>query len=124
MDNRESAEMYLESIYVLSQKNENVRKIDISRHMGFAKPSVTRGISLLEKSGLVNVDGAGNVLLSEEGKKQAKRIYERHTVLTTMFTRLGVDEKTASEDACRVEHYISDKTFNAIKKHLKTYENK
>ena len=123
MDNRESAEMYLETIYILSQKNETVRKIDISRYMGFAKPSVTRGISLLEKDGLVNVDGAGNVLLSDEGRKQAKRIYERHTVLTTMFTRLGVDEKTAAEDACRVEHYISDKTFKAIKQHLKTYEN-
>ena len=123
MDNRESAEMYLETIYILSQKNENVRKIDISRYMGFAKPSVTRGISLLEKDGLVNVDGDGNVLLTDDGKKQAKRIYERHTVLTTMFTRLGVDEKTAAEDACRVEHYISDKTFRAIKQHLKTYEN-
>ena len=123
MDNRESAEMYLESIYVLSQKNDVVRKIDISRHMGFAKPSVTRGISLLEKSGLVGIDGLGNVLLTEKGRKEAEKIYERHTVLTTMFMRLGVDEKTAAGDACRVEHFISDKTFEAIKKHLKTYEN-
>ena len=114
--------MYLESIYVLSQKSDSVRKIDVSKHMGFAKPSVTRGISLLEKSGLVTVDEAGNIILTEEGGKNAKRIYERHTVLTKMFTKLGVDEKIAAEDACRVEHYISDETFNAIKKHMEKYD--
>lgn len=122
MDNRESAEMYLESVYVLSQKNESVRKIDVSKHMGFAKPSVTRGVSLLEKHGLVTVDEIGNIALTDEGRRQAKRIYERHTVLTEMFIRLGVDEAIAAEDACRVEHFISDATFDAIKKHLKTYE--
>ncbi len=119
MNSNESSEMYLESIYVLSQRNDSVRKIDVSRYMNFAKPSITRGISLLEKDGLVIVDTAGNITLTDEGKKQAKRIYERHKVLTKMFVNLGVDEKTASEDACRVEHYISDKTFNAIKKHFK-----
>ncbi|MBR3149153.1 MAG: metal-dependent transcriptional regulator [Eubacterium sp.] len=122
MDNRESMEMYLESIYVLSQSNDIVRKIDVSKHMGFAKPSVTRGISLLEKNGLVTVDEVGNISFTDEGKKQAQKIYERHTVLTKMFVKLGVDEKTATEDACRVEHFISDKTFNAIKKHLNTYD--
>ena len=122
MDNRESAEMYLETIYVLSQKSDTVRKIDISKHMGYAKPSVTRGISLLENNGLVTVDTNGSIILTDDGKKQAKRIYERHTVLTKMFVKLGVDEKTASEDACRVEHFISDKTFKAIKNHLKTYD--
>ncbi|MCR5207311.1 MAG: metal-dependent transcriptional regulator [Eubacterium sp.] len=119
MDNRESSEMYLESIYVLSQKSDSVRKIDVSRHMGFAKPSVTRGISLLEKNALVTVDDTGNISLTAEGRKQAERIYERHTILTEVFVMLGVDKKTASEDACRVEHFISDKTFKAIKKHLK-----
>lgn len=123
MNNRESSEMYLESIFVLSQKNEIVRKIDVSRYMNFAKPSVTRGISILEKNGLVSVDEIGNISLTDEGKKQAKRIYERHTVLTRLFINLGVDEETASEDACRVEHYISDKTFNAIKKHMKNLNN-
>ncbi|MBR2590038.1 MAG: metal-dependent transcriptional regulator [Clostridia bacterium] len=121
MDNRESGEMYLESIYILAQKNACVRKIDISKQLGFAKPSVTRGIGLLEKSGLVQVEEGGNVRLTEEGEKQAARIYERHTVLTKMFTNLGVDEKTAAADACRVEHYISDTTFRAIKNHLRQY---
>lgn len=122
MDNRESAEMYLESIYVLSQKLDFVRKIDVSKHMGFAKPSVTRGISLLEKKGLVTVDENGNLLLTDKGNAEARGIYDRHTTLTKMFINLGVDEKTAADDACRIEHYISDKTFKAIKKHMKQYE--
>ena len=122
MDNRESAEMYLETIYILSKQSGAVRKIDISRHMGYAKQSVTRGGSLLEKRGLVSVDGEGNLLLTDEGKREAKKVYERHTVLTKMFVKLGVDEKTAADDACRIEHYISDKTFKAIKKHMKEYE--
>lgn len=118
MDNRESAEMYLESVYVLSQKNDVVRKIDVSKQMGFAKPSVTRGISLLEKQALVTVDENGNIVLTKKGLQQAQRVYERHTVLTNTFIKLGVNEKTAVEDACRVEHYISDETFDAIKKYL------
>ena len=122
MDNRESAEMYLETIYILSEKSDSVRKIDISRHMGYAKPSVTRGISLLEKRGFVTVDESGNLLLTKEGKREAKKVYERHTTLTEMLMNLGVDEKTASEDACRIEHYISEKTFKAIKAHQKKYK--
>ena len=122
MDNRESAEMYLETIYILSEKSNAVRKIDISRYMGYAKPSVTRGISLLEKRGLVTVDENGNLLLTESGLNEAKQIYDRHTTLTTMFINLGVDEKTAADDACRIEHYISDTTFNAIKAHLEKYK--
>ncbi len=118
MDNRESAEMYLESVYVLSQKNDVVRKIDVSKQLGFAKPSVTRGISLLEKQALVTVDENGNIVLTKKGLQQAQRVYERHTVLTNTFIKLGVNEKTAVEDACRVEHYISDETFDAIKKYL------
>ena len=122
MDNRESAEMYLETIYVLSQTSGMVRKIDISKYMGYSKPSITRGIGLLEKRGLVNVDESGNLLLTKEGKKLAKQIYERHTVLTQMFINLGVDEETAADDACRIEHYISETTFNAIKKHMEQYK--
>ncbi|MBR4242094.1 MAG: metal-dependent transcriptional regulator [Eubacterium sp.] len=119
METKESSQMYLETIYVLSQKSDSVRKIDVSKHMGFAKPSVTRGIGLLEKQNLVSIDGAGNIFLTEEGEKEAKRIYERHTVLTELLIYIGVDEKVAADDACRVEHYISDETFNAIKKHMK-----
>lgn len=124
MDNkesRESSQMYLETIYILSQHSDMVRKIDVSKYMGFAKPSVTRGINLLEKQALVSVDDNGNILLTETGKQEAQKIYERHTVLTQMFTRLGVDQEVAAEDACRVEHYISDETFNAIKKHMEQY---
>lgn len=121
MPTKESGEMYLETIYVLSKKEDKVRKIDVSKYMGFAKPSVTRGISLLEEKKLVEVDGSGNILLTPEGERQAKNIYERHTVLTKMLVSLGVDEKTAADDACRIEHYISDTSFKAIKKHMKDY---
>lgn len=118
MEAHESAEMYLETIYVLSQKSDSVRKIDISKHMGYAKPSVTRGIGLLEERGLVTVDENGNLLLTKTGKAKAAQIYERHTVLTNMLISIGVDEETADEDACRIEHYISETTFNAIKSHM------
>ena len=121
MEAHESAEMYLETIYVLSQKSDSVRKIDISKHMGYAKPSVTRGIGLLEERGLVTVDENGNLLLTKTGKAKAAQIYERHTVLTNMLISIGVDEETADEDACRIEHYISETTFNAIKNHMNKY---
>ncbi len=111
--------MYLETIYVLSKSSDTVRKIDVSRHMNFAKPSVTRGINLLVKRGLVKVDGSGGIVMTPEGEALAERIYDRHTTLTKVFMLLGVDEETAADDACRVEHYISDKTFEAIKNHLK-----
>ena len=120
MADAESAEMYLETIYILSKQLDNVRKIDLSKYLNYAKPSITRGISLLEKRGLVEVDDSGSIIMTAEGKKLAKRIYDRHTTLTQIFMCLGVDEQTATDDACRIEHYISDKTFNAIKKHLKS----
>lgn len=117
----ESGEMYLESIYVLSQKSANVRGIDVGDYMGFSKPSVSRAIGLLKKGGLVYTDESGAIKLTAEGEALAKRIYERHTVLTKLFIGLGVDEETASNDACRIEHYISDTTFEAIKAHMKQY---
>ena len=117
----ESGEMYLETIYVLSQKSSSVRGIDIADHLGYSKPSVSRAVGLLRDEGLVKKDTEGYFKLTEAGEILAKRIYERHTVLTTLFINLGVDEKTASEDACRIEHYISDKTFDAIKAHMKKY---
>ena len=122
MEIKESSQMYLETIYILSQKSDTVRKIDVSKYMGFAKPSVTRGISLLVERGFVSVDDSGNITLTPKGNKEAKSVYERHTILTKMFTNLGVDEKTAAEDACRVEHYISDATFQAVKRHMEQYE--
>lgn len=121
---RESGEMYLETIYILSKKLSNVRSIDIGAYMGFSKPSVSRAIGLLKKEGLVTADKQGFITLTETGKKKAEVIYERHTLLSQLFINIGVDEKTAEEDACRIEHYISEKTFDAIKNHVKRYGSK
>ena len=116
--------MYLETIYILSKKLSNVRSIDIGAYMGFSKPSVSRAIGLLKKEGLVTADKQGFITLTETGKKKAEVIYERHTLLSQLFINIGVDEKTAEEDACRIEHYISEKTFDAIKNHVKRYGSK
>ena len=124
MTMRESGEMYLETILILSERSSAVRSVDVGAHMGFSKPSVSRAIGLLKKEGLVTADGQGNLRLTEEGDRKARIIYERHTLLTRLFTDLGVDEKTAAEDACRIEHYISEKTFDAIKKHVEQYGKK
>ena len=118
---RESGEMYLETILVLSQQNANVRAVDVGEYMGFSKPSVSRAMGLLKKEGLVETDGQGYIKLTKSGKATAKRIYERHTLLSRLLISLGVDEKTATEDACRIEHYLSDETFAAIKKHASEY---
>ncbi len=117
----ESGEMYLETIYILSEKTSNVRSIDIGAYMNFSKPSVSRAVGLLKKEGLVTIDEQGYIKLTGTGETAAKRIYERHTLLTRLFIGLGVDDKTAAEDACRIEHYLSDKTFDAIKEHVRKY---
>lgn len=119
---QESGEMYLETIYVLSQKSSNVRSIDVAEYMNYSKPSVSRAVGLLKKDGLLLMDETGGLKLTAEGEEKAKRIYERHTVLSTLLMNLGVDEKTATEDACRMEHYISEETFNAIKAHMKKFK--
>ena len=124
MTMRESGEMYLETIYVLSQKSSAVRGIDVGAEMGFSKPSVSRAIGLLKKEGLVRIDEQGSIKLTETGEAKAKIIYERHTLLSRLLMDLGVDEATASEDACRIEHYISEKTFDAIKRHVRQYGKK
>ena len=124
MPMQESGEMYLETIYVLSQKASQIRAIDIGEHMGFSKPSVSRALGLLKDEGLVFTDDRGFVNLTEEGEKKASGIYERHQVLTKLLMDIGVDEETATEDACRIEHYISEKTFAAIKAHMKKYGTK
>ena len=121
---RESGEMYLETIYILSQKSSEVRSIDVGAYMGYSKPSVSRAIGLLKKDGLVNMDGQGYLTLTDAGEKRAKVIYERHQLLSRLFMNIGVDEETASEDACRIEHYISEKTFDAIKNHVKQFGTK
>lgn len=113
---QESGEMYLESIYVLLKKGKSVRSIDIADTMGYSKPSVSRAVGLLKTGGFITVDGNGNIELTAEGKELAEKIYVRHTVLTEMLMRLGVDKETATEDACKIEHDISDKSFEAIRK--------
>ena len=121
---RESGEMYLETIYILSQKSSTVRGVDVGAYMLFSKPSVSRAIGLLKKEGLVITDEQGYIKLTEAGEKKAKIIYERHQLISRLLMDLGVDEKTAIEDACRIEHYISEKTFDAIKKHVDKYGSK
>ncbi len=118
---QESGEMYLETIYVLSQSSSAVRAIDIGEELGYTKPSVSRALGVLRDDGLIKKDSDGYIKLTEAGEIMAKRTYERHTVLTKILMELGIDEETATEDACRIDHYISDKTFEAIKAHLKKY---
>ena len=120
----ESGEMYLETIYLLSTKKPNVRSIDVAEEMGFSKPSVSRGVSILKRDGYLTVDSSGYLELTEFGLALAKKIYERHMVLTELLVQMGVNEETAAEDACKMEHVISDETLEAIKKNLNKYLNK
>lgn len=113
-----SGEMYLETIYVLSQKKPSVRSIDIAEHMNYSKPSISRAVGQLKSDGYITIDHDGHITLTDEGACQAKKIYERHTVLTKVLVMLGVDEKTAAEDACRIEHVISDTSFETIRNHM------
>lgn len=111
---QESGEMYLETIYILSRKGA-VRSLDIAEYRGYSKPSVSRAVGLLKNAGYIAVDACGFITLTESGKAIAEKIYGRHTVLTAFLIQLGVEEETAAEDACKVEHVISDSTFEAIK---------
>lgn len=122
MQLQESGEMYLETIYILSQQNPYVRSVDISEYMGFSKPSVSRAMGLLKKAEYVRMDDENHVSLTESGLEIARKIYERHTILTDLLVRLGVSRETAAEDACRIEHDISDETFQAIKQHMNAHD--
>lgn len=115
---QESGEMYLETILILSRKSSCVRAIDVGEYMGFSKPSVSRAIGLLKSGGLVYLNADGGLCLTETGLNIAEKIYERHNVLTRLLVSLGVGEETATEDACKIEHVISDETFAALKKHM------
>ena len=114
----ESGEMYLETILILSKQKSSVRAIDVGEYMGFSKPSVSRAMGLLKNGGYVVSDENGFLSLTDAGREVGERIYERHTLLTELLVRLGVDRKTAVEDACKMEHYISNVSFNAIKHHI------
>ncbi len=114
---RESGEMYLEAILVLAKKSGYVRSIDVSEYLGYSKPSVSRAMGILREGGYILMEKDGAITLTDSGKKLAETIYERHTVLSDLLIRLGVDEKTATDDACRIEHVISDESFQAIKQY-------
>lgn len=115
---QESGEMYIESIYVLNKKMGNVRSIDVCDYLGYSKPSVSRAMSLLKKGGFVVMDKEGYLTLTDAGREVAEKMYQRHTILSELLISLGVSEETAIDDACKIEHHISDESFNAIKKYL------
>ena len=121
---RESGEMYLEAILVLAKKSGYVRSIDVSEYLGYSKPSVSRAMGILREGGYILMEKDGAITLTDSGKKLAETIYERHTVLSELLIRLGVDEKTATDDACRIEHVISDESFQAIKQYYYQHKSK
>ncbi len=112
---QESGEMYLETILILSKQLPNVRSIDVANYMSYSKPSVSRGVGILKEDGHVIMDDSGFLTLTDSGRAIAEKIYERHLVLTDLLERIGVTPETAAADACRVEHVISDETFEKLK---------
>ena len=121
MSLHESAEMYLETIYTLSLTKTRVRSVDVAEALNYSRPSVSRAVGLLKKDGYLLMDDDGFLRLTELGSNTAEKIYERHRILTAALKALGVDEESAAEDACRIEHVISDKSLAAIKAHMKQY---
>ena len=120
---QESGEMYIESIFVLSQKSNTVRAIDVCEYMGYSKPSVSRALGLLKDGGYVVSDKNGFLTLTDAGREVAERMYSRHTLITEFLVRLGVPQDVATEDACKIEHVLSDESFEAIKNHAEKYKN-
>ena len=118
---QESGEMYLETILVLSETHPTVRAIDVSEEMGFSKPSVSRALAILKNDGYVVSDANGYLTLTDAGKKIAEKIYERHTTISQFLINLGVDPEVAADDACKIEHHISDQSFEALKRHAAQY---
>ena len=113
---QESGEMYLEAILVLHQKTGHVRSIDVSEYLGYSKPSVSRAVGLLKNGGFITVEEDGGLVLTDSGREIGEKIYERHTVLTEMLVKMGVPREVAAEDACKLEHGVSDTSFEAIKR--------
>ena len=118
---QESGEMYLETIYVLLKENGHVRSVDIAEHMGYSKPSISRAMGLLKAGGFIEIAADGTISLTESGLAVAEKIYERHTLLSRLLVTLGVSPEVAAEDACKLEHAISDESFEAIKAHVNAY---
>lgn len=122
MSVHESGEMYLEAILVLSKQNGFVRSVDVSEYLGYSKPSVSRAMGILRNGEYIVMDKDGSITLTDSGRAIAEKIFERHTVLTKMLVRLGVSVETAAADACKMEHAISDESFEAIKRHASQWE--
>ena len=122
MNVHESGEMYLEAILVLQRRQDFVRSVDVGEYLGYSKPSVSRAMGLLRKGGLITVERDGGLHLTQEGREIAEKIYERHTVLSQVLIGLGVPEEVAVEDACKIEHDISDVSFEIIKRHIAAYQ--
>lgn len=118
MSVHESGEMYLEAILVLSEKNGFVRAVDVSEYLSYSKPSVSRAMGILRSGGYILVNKDGGITLTESGLEIARKIFERHTVLSKLLIKLGVSEETATADACKMEHAISDESFHAIKRYM------
>lgn len=118
----ESGEMYLEAIWVLSKKQGFVRSIDVGEYLGYSKPSVSRAMGILRNEGFLCVEADGGISLTDEGRRIAEKIYERHTLLTNFLEQLGVSPETAAADACKIEHAISDESFEALKRHAAKYQ--
>ena len=115
---QESGEMYLETIYLLTEQGTGVRSIDVCEHMGFSKPSVSRAVGLLKTGGYIEVDKDGYISLTDVGREVAVKMYDRHRLLTDFLMSLGVDKETATTDACKIEHHISDESFEALKRYI------
>ena len=115
---QESGEMYLETILILSERQEYVRSIDICEYMNYSKPSISRAMGLLKEDGYIEVDHKGHITLTESGSEIAHKIYDRHLVLSKFFELIGVNDEVAIQDACKIEHVLSDETFEALKKHI------
>ena len=118
MSIQESGEMYLETILVLTKRGGYVRSIDISEYMGYSKPSVSRAMGVLRRDGYITMDDDSHISLTDSGRAIAEKIYSRHQILTRMLVSLGVSPETAAADACKMEHAISDETFDAIRRHM------
>ena len=120
---QESGQMYLETILVLSGKMEHVRSIDVCKYMGFSKPSVSRAMSLLKRDEYIDINEAGYITLTQKGHDVADSIYERHTLFTKVLEMIGVPEEIAEQDACKIEHYVSEETVKAVKRAIEKYQN-
>ena len=121
---QESGEMYLETIHILLKQKGYVRAVDVAERMGYSKPSVSRAVGLLKAGNFINISPDGSITLTESGIAVAEKIYERHTLLSQLLISLGVSPEVAAEDACKLEHAISDESFEAIKAHVQKYRSK